>query len=679
MSPKATISGAGSPAESWYSIQAAAKRGSAIVEVFGDIGAFGISAKQFAMDLKALGDVSHIDLRVNSPGGDVFEGIAIYNMLRNHPARVEGSVMGLAASMGSVVLMASDTINMPANAMIMIHKPWGIQGGDADAMLRYATLLDKVEVSMVHAYVTKTGKTAEEVHALLDAETWMSGAEALALGFADSITEPLQAFAALKSHRMKDYVNMPESVKAFFDPRGSVTPPAAVVVPPVAAVVVPPVAAPAAVSEADISARVLAAEASRRNSISASFNGFSAHAELMNTCLNDMGCTVEMANAKLIAAMGAATTPTGVVLPGSHVHSGNGNLVGDSVRAALIHRAGHGAIEASNGYNYMTLRELARASLSDRGVGISAYNPLQMVGLAFTHDSSDFGNILMDIAHKSLLQGWENADETFHLWTKKGELSDFKPGARVGLGEFPSLREVRPGAEYKHISVSDRAESIQLATYGEIFSITRQAIINDDMSVLKDVPMKMGMAAKATIGDLVYAVLTGSPKMRDGKALFHADRKNLFTGAGSALSIESLSAAKQAMALQKGNVDGKARNLNIRPGFVLTPIALEDKANQIIRSASVPTASVNAGVINPIQNFATVIGEARLDDASSTNWYLAGKQGTDTIEVAYLNGVDTPFVDQTDGFTSDGVSTKVRIDAGVAALDYRGLTSSLGA
>ncbi|MQU22145.1 Clp protease ClpP [Pseudomonas helleri] len=690
MRPKGSTT-TNSPAESWYSIQAAAKRGSAIVEVFGDIGAFGISAKQFALDLKALGDVSHIDLRVNSPGGDVFDGIAIYNMLRNHPARVEGSVMGLAASMGSVVLMASDTINMPANAMIMIHKPWGIQGGDADAMLRYATLLDKVEVSMVHAYVTKTGKTPEEVHALLEAETWMSGAEALALGFADSITEPLQAFAALKSHRMKDYANMPESVKAFFDPRGSVTPPAAVVVPPVAAAIVPPVVAavvppvaapapaPAAVSEAEISARVLAAEASRRNAISASFTGFAAHGALMNACLNDMGCTVESANAKLLAALGAGTTPVGSVLPASHVHSSNGNLVGDSVRASLIARAGHGAIEASNGYNYMTLRELARASLADRGVGLSAYNPLQMVGLAFTHDSSDFGNILMAVAHKSLLQGWENADETFHLWTKKGELSDFKPGARVGLGEFPSLREVRPGAEYKHISVSDRAENIQLATYGEIFSITRQAIINDDMSVLKDVPMKMGMAAKATIGDLVYAVLTGLTKMRDGKALFHADRKNLLTGAGSALSIESLSAAKQAMALQKGNVDGKARNLNIRPGFVLTPIALEDKANQIIRSASVPTANVNAGVVNPIQNFATVIGEARLDDASSTNWYLAGKQGTDTIEVAYLNGVDTPFVDQTEGFTSDGVSTKVRIDAGVAALDYRGLTSSVGA
>ena len=676
------MAGTINPAESWYSIQAAAKRGTAIVEIFGDIGAWGISAKQFSQDLKAVGEVTDIDLRITSPGGDVFEGMAIYNMLRNHPARVAGSVLGLAASMGSVILMASDTISMPENAMMMIHKPWTIQGGNADDMRSCAEMLDKVEGSLVMAYVAKTGKTAEEVHALLNAETWMTGAEAVAMGFADTLLEPQKAFATINSQRIKDYANMPDSAQPFFGPRGSVTPPAAVV-PPVAAVppvaVVPPVAAPVAATEADITARVLQAEAARRNGIAASFTGFSAHAALLNACLNDMGCTVEAANAKLLAALASNTTPTGSTLPASHIYSGNGNLVGDSVRASLIARAGHGAIEASNGYNYMTLRELARASLVDRGHGVASYNPLQMVGMAFTLDTSDFGSILMDVAYKSILQGWEEADETYHLWTKKGELSDFKPGARIGMGELPSLREVRPGAEYKHITVSDRHENIQLATYGELISITRQAILNDDMSVLKDIPKKMGMAAKATIGDLVYAVLATSTKMRDGKALFHADRKNLFTGAGSALSIESLSAAKSAMALQKGNVDGKPRTLNIRPAFVLTPIALEDKAKQLIRSASVPGANVNAGVDNPIRNFSEVIAEARLDDISSTGFYLASKQGSDTVEVAYLNGVDTPFIDQHEGFSSDGVSTKVRIDAGVAALDYRGLNYSAGA
>ena len=112
---------------------------------------------------------------------------------------------------------------------------------------------------------------------------------------------------------------------------------------------------------------------------------------------------------------------------------------------------------------------------------------------------------------------------------------------------------------------------------------------------------------------------------------------------------------------------------------MLTPIALEDKARQIIASESVQTAGTNSGVANPLRNFAEVIGEPRLDDASSTAWYLAAKQGSDTIEVAYLDGIEAPYVEQQEGFTSDGVMTKVRIDAGVAPLDYRGLYKSNGA
>jgi phage major head subunit gpT-like protein len=190
----------------------------------------------------------------------------------------------------------------------------------------------------------------------------------------------------------------------------------------------------------------------------------------------------------------------------------------------------------------------------------------------------------------------------------------------------------------------------------------------------------MGQAAKGTIGDLVFAVLTSNPPLADGKALFHADHRNLQTGAGSALSIDSLSKMKTQMATQKTDAaDGKGRNLNIRPAYILTPIALEDKANQIINSESVPGADVNSGIVNPIRGFAKVIGDARLDDASATAWYGAARQGSDTIEVSYLNGVETPYLEQQQGFTVDGVASKVRIDAGVAPLDYRGLQKANGA
>ncbi|HEJ1106621.1 TPA: Clp protease ClpP [Pseudomonas aeruginosa] len=669
------------PAESWYSIKALS-RGVAEILLYDEIGVWGITAQQFARELKALGDLSLISLRIHSPGGDVFEGTAIYNLLKNHPARVEAHVDGLAASMASVIAMAADTIYMPENAMMMVHRPWGIQGGEADDMRRYADLLEKIEGTMVAAYMAKTGKSEEDIKALLKAETWMDGREAVEAGFADQLTEPLAAAAQLTSKRMKEFAHMPEALKALMQPRAS-TPAAAAPTPSPAAPTLQP--APAAPDEAAVRAQINAAENTRREGIRAVFQPFAAsHGEMLNEVLLDSSVTIEQAQAKLLASLASGATPSagpsGSQGANSHVYAGNGNLVGDSVRASVLARAGLEEQQSDNRYNFMSLRELARASLVDRGIGVASYSPMQMVGLAFTHTTSDFGTILIDVANRSMLAGWDEAEETFQLWTKKGMLSDFKTVHRVGLGEFPSLRQVREGAEYKYVTVGSRSQPIALATYGEIFSITRQAIINDDMNLLTDIPRKMGMAAKATIGDLVYAILTSNPALSDGKALFHADHKNLQTGASSALSIESLSKAKTQMATQKTEVEGgKPRTLNIRPAFVLTPVALEDKAKQIIRSASVPGAESNSGIENPIRNFAEVIGEPRLDDNSATAYYLAARQGSDTIEVAYLDGNELPYMEQQQGFTVDGVATKVRIDAGVAPLDFRGLQKSNGA
>ncbi|MGS8178516.1 ClpP-like prohead protease/major capsid protein fusion protein [Pseudomonas aeruginosa] len=669
------------PAESWYSIKALS-RGVAEILLYDEIGVWGITAQQFARELKALGDLSLISLRIHSPGGDVFEGTAIYNLLKNHPARVEAHVDGLAASMASVIAMAADTLYMPENAMMMVHRPWGIQGGEADDMRRYADLLEKIEGTMVAAYMAKTGKSEEDIKALLKAETWMDGREAVEAGFADQLTEPLAAAAQLTSKRMKEFAHMPEALKALMQPRAS-TPAAAAPTPSPAAPTSQP--APAAPDEAAVRAQINAAENTRREGIRAVFQPFAAsHGEMLNEVLLDSSVTIEQAQAKLLASLASGATPSagpsGSQGANSHVYAGNGNLVGDSVRASVMARAGLEEQQSDNRYNFMSLRELARASLVDRGIGVASYSPMQMVGLAFTHTTSDFGTILIDVANRSMLAGWDEAEETFQLWTKKGMLSDFKTVHRVGLGEFPSLRQVREGAEYKYVTVGSRSQPIALATYGEIFSITRQAIINDDMNLLTDIPRKMGMAAKATIGDLVYAILTSNPVLSDGKALFHADHKNLQAGASSALSIESLSKAKTQMATQKTEVEGgKPRTLNIRPAFVLTPVALEDKAKQIIRSASVPGAESNSGIENPIRNFAEVIGEPRLDDDSATAYYLAARQGSDTIEVAYLDGNELPYMEQQQGFTVDGVATKVRIDAGVAPLDFRGLQKSNGA
>lgn len=657
--PKASVK------NNWFRMQAKADS-EADIFIYDEIGYWGVTAKQFVSDLKALGEVSHINLHINSPGGDVFDGIAIFNALKHHGAAITVHIDGLAASMASVIAMVGNPVIMPENTMMMIHKPWGFAGGDANDMRDYADLLDKVESVLIPAYAEKTGKSNEEIAAMLDDETWLDGTECLALGFADQTLPAVQAMACIHSKRIEEFEKMPKSIRNMVTPPRNTTQRA-----PQQPQVQAPVNQPDPLDENGIRAQVMAEQKARVNGINDLFAMFGGkHQELQASCITDIDCSVEQAKDKLLAELGKDSTPSNKNT-NTHIYAGNGNFVGDGIRQAIMARAGYETQERDNVYNGMTMREWARMALTERGIGVSSYNPMQMVGLALTHSTSDFGNILLDVANKSLIQGWDEAAETFELWTKKGQLSDFKTAHRVGMGGFPSLRKVREGAEYKYITTGDKGETIALATYGEIFSVTRQAIINDDLNQLTDVPMKMGRAAKATVADLVYAILTTNPKLSDDKALFHADHKNLSSGA---ISVGSIDDSRKLMRLQK---EGD-RNLNIRPAYMLVPVGLETLANQTIKSASVKGADINSGINNPIQNFAEVIAEPRLDDADAKAWYLAAAKGSDTIEVAYLNGIDTPYIDQQEGFNTDGIATKVRIDAGVAPLDYRGMTKSSG-
>nr|WP_186378103.1 ClpP-like prohead protease/major capsid protein fusion protein [Yersinia kristensenii] len=651
--------------KSWFRMKASGEK-SADIYIYEEIGYWGVTARQFASSLKALGDIDHINLRIHSPGGDVFEGIAIYNLLNSHPASKTVYIDGLAASMASVIAMVGNPVIMPENAMMMIHKPWGITGGDANDMRDYADLLDKVEGVLIPSYAKKTGKTPEELAVMLGEETWLTAQECVEHGFADQLLPSMQAMARINSKRIEEFDSMPASLKnMIITPKATVTQPVAPT---------NPIAPAATLDDNAIRAQERESQKQRINGIKDLFSMFGGrYQELQSACVEDIDCTLEQSREKLLALMGRDATPSNKTPPaGQHIYAGNGNFTGDGIRQALMVRAGYEERQKDNAYNSMTLRELARMSLTERGVGVASYNPMQMVGMAFTHSTSDFGNILIDVSNKSILQGWEEAPETFEEWTRKGQLSDFKTAHRVGMGGFQSLRKVREGAEYKYVTTGDKQATIALATYGELFSITRQAIINDDLNMLTDIPMKLGRAAKATIADLVYLILTTNPKMTtDNTPLFDSKHGNLTSGG---IDVANLDKARQMMRTQK---EGE-RHLNIRPAFILVPTSLESTTNQVIRSSSVKGADINAGIINPVKDFATVIAEPRLDDASTKAWYLAAAQGTDTIEVAYLSGMDTPYIDQQEGFTSDGVTTKVRIDAGVAPVDHRGLVKSSG-
>ena len=184
----------------------------------------GLSAKQFVQDLKKLDGVKNITVRLNSPGGEVFEGAAIYNALVNHPANIEVAIDGMALSMASVIAMAGDKVTMAENAMMMVHEPTVSTSGNASALRKSAEILDKTTQSILNAYAKKTKKEHEELNALMVVETWMSAAEALDFGFIDAISEPIE-MAALFDLKAYGYKQIPV---AFVQPTENVSVEAAI-------------------------------------------------------------------------------------------------------------------------------------------------------------------------------------------------------------------------------------------------------------------------------------------------------------------------------------------------------------------------------------------------------------------------------------------------------------------
>ncbi|HFO6082906.1 TPA: ClpP-like prohead protease/major capsid protein fusion protein, partial [Escherichia coli] len=581
-----------------------------------------------------------IHLRIHSPGGDIFEGLAIYNALKNHPAKKIVHIEGMAASMASFIAMCGDHIVMPENAMMMIHAPRGVTAGVSGDVRRFADLMDKLGDTMAETYAGRTGRSKQEITAMMEAETWMDGNECKANGFADEVIPAITAMARIESKRIGDFSNMPEKIKSM------------------------------------ISQKTTSGEQERLNGIRELFGTFNGrYNDLAISCLADSECSVENARERLLLAMGKESTPTNKTTPANlyYAYTDNGNITGDAMRQGLNARLGHERAERGNPYAMMSLFDMAQASLTHRGISTGSYGTRsQIVNVAFTHSSSDFTDILAGGAEKSVLAGWEHSGETFRQWTKKGSLSNFREARRVGMNGFSTLNKVPEGAEYKYITTSDRGEPIALATYGNIFSITRQAIINDDLDQLSTVPMAMGRAASRTVGNLVNLVLTGNVKLSDGIALFDKKHSNLIE---AGLTTPGLSAARHLMRTQK---DKNGEVLNIAPKFLLVPAALEDRALQMINSTAPFGADKNSGIFNPYHKLLDIIVDPRLDDISEKQWYMLSAQGTDTIEVAYLDGNDEPYLEQQEGFIVDGVAWKVRIDAGVAALDYRGMVKSGG-
>ena len=343
---------------------------------------------------------------------------------------------------------------------------------------------------------------------------------------------------------------------------------------------------------------------------------------------------------------------------------------------------------AKNEFAGMRLDEIARDYMVRSGASTRSFNRLSLVGQAFIragmHGTSDFANLLENVANKAMMMGYEESMETWRMIARVGNIADFKAASRLNISTFSDLQQVLENDEFEAGGFSDLKETIQLSTYGRLFPISRQAIINDDIDAFTRIPMAMGRAAHRKVGDVVWAVLTANAALaQDATALFHADHSNL-AGSGGAISETTLDAGRNAMQTQTAPSPNTAlgesgATLNIAPRLLLVPSAKQMTAVKAVRTPTGPDTTGDL-TVNTFANRLDVVSEARLDADSTTAWYLsADPNQVDTIEVAFLDGNQEPFLDSQNGWTIDGVEYKVRHDVAAAALDFRGLYKNPGA
>ncbi|MCS4486379.1 head maturation protease, ClpP-related [Staphylococcus americanisciuri] len=193
------------------------------IYIYGDIVSYewgdrDVSAVKFKESLDALGDVSEIDVHINSAGGNVFEGHAIYNMLRMHKAKVNIYVDALAASIASVIAMSGDTIFMHKNSLLMIHNSWIYTMGNAKELRETADLLDKTDKASNVAYLDKAQNLSEEaLNEMLEAETWLTADEALKMGFIDEVLGANEVAASISKEQYKLFKHVPKSIEQDVD------------------------------------------------------------------------------------------------------------------------------------------------------------------------------------------------------------------------------------------------------------------------------------------------------------------------------------------------------------------------------------------------------------------------------------------------------------------------------
>lgn len=620
--------------------------------LYGDVGdPFGYDGFTAADVAKALAEHGPGDItaRINSGGGIAFDGVAIHSLLKAHPGRITTTIDGVAASAASLIAMAGDQIEMRDGAMMMIHDPSAMTFGNQDTHLKSAAKLGKLADNYATIYAAKSKKTPQQARDLMKSETWMGADEAISHGFAHvKQSEPAAAIAAF-DYRI--YAHAPESFPVRVkNPKGNGSMPKENIDP----------------NEEPVKAWAQAFFASAHSS------GLTSEqlSEIVASSENR-----EVAKDKLIDAMAIVGNANKPKANGGHVGQtfDSSKVMADACADAIAARItgeqiqGPGKELAAGGLpRIMHAYETSHGRRLDPFLNSTAM--YQKVFLAGAHSTSDFPNILLNAFNKVLKKAYDAATSAILPLCTQRDVNDFRPINVVQLSEAQKLEEVIEGAEITYGKLSDRGVQYRVKSYAKLFAITRQALVNDDLSAFNRILGDMGKAAAQSLAGELVALLTANSgdgaDLEDSEPMFSTARGNK-AGSGAALGVTTLGAARQALRTMKG-LDGETP-IAADPKVLLVGPAIETAAEQMLTTIM----ATQFDNVNPFGSGKLNLAvEPRL---AGNSWRLfADPAVLSCFEVAFLNGNRAPFLEQRDGWNILGTEFRAVLDFGVAATDWRG-------
>jgi ATP-dependent protease ClpP protease subunit len=670
--------------------------------LYGDVGT-DVSVQDLSQELARAGG-SDVSLNVFSYGGDAGQGLAMYNLLQRYAGKITAHIDGVVASAGTLPVMAANRVVMPSNALMMIHDPWTGAMGNASGLRKKAEQLDAYSASYREAYARRSGRTADEVTAWMGANdgggTWFSAAQALEAGLVDEIGPPVEVRAEAPSvdqTRFQGMAGVPDAL-SFWVQAKVATVQQQKMDPETQAVEAPatnqPAEAPATVATGSVQATAAAVQASasapaasaeanelarlrRENDIRTA----AAHAGLAPDkvqALIDGGQPMAQVAIEIIKAQAAASDAHA---PGAghparlKVVRDSGDTIQAAIQARIVHRLNPGSAmpDEARQFRGCTMLDLIRASMEMHGANPAGRSKTELAVWAL-HSTSDFPLLLENAANKTLMPAYEEEPHTWRQIATQRNLPDFKDAKSYSIAADLIPKELKEGGEYESATMTEGRGSWRLYTYARKLLLSREMLINDDLSAFQEALPLFGRGFRRFESNAIYSLISSNANSaEDGVALFHADHSNTGTGA---ISIPSINAGIKAMSKQK---DLAGTPINLEPGFLMGPTDLRGEILQFLYpNGYAPSALTGANGVNPFVGQMSPIIESRLD-GSATQWYLVAPPSRITgIMFGYLEDEPGPNVTSETTRDPDGLKIMARLDFGCAIRDHRAFYRSSG-